>query len=345
MNALQLFGPDDIRVVERERPAPGMGEIVIRVCAASICGTDIRMWKNGAKGVDKDHPLTLGHEFSGVIDAVGEGVPALRAGMRVAVQPNSGCGVCLRCQQGMMHLCDAYQAFGVNYDGAFASYVRVPAAAVAAGNVIPLPEGLSFAEGAIAEPLSCVYNGFEKMQAREGERALVIGAGPIGIGHAMLLSMSGARVAMADFSQDRLSQCQRLLPGIQCCGGDQIEEFTHAFTQGAGLDIAVVACPSPKAQAQSVGLMNIRGRVLFFGGIPARYQPVALDTNLVHYRELTLTGSTRSSKAQFSRVLQLMRQDLLHAKALITHTHPFEEIEAAFEQAARGEGLKHVITF
>lgn len=345
MKALKLYGANDLRLVSQEMPVPGAGEVVIRVKAASICGTDVRMWKNGTKAASERHPLTLGHEFAGIIESVGEGVRRYEAGMRAAVQPNTGCGVCACCLRGYRHLCRDYEAFGVTFDGAFAEYVRVPASSVAAGNLIVLPEELSFAESAVAEPLSCIFNGCEKLTPKPGETALVIGAGPIGIGHAMLLGLHGVNVIMADLEADRLKAAGELVPGIVTCLSRDMEKTVWEATGGLGADIAVVACPSPQAQAQAVTLMNIHGRVSFFGGIPAGKQPVAIDTNLVHYRELTLTGSTRSSLEQYARVLALIRQGRLNAKGLITHTHSFDGILDAFDQAARAEGLKHVICF
>ena len=114
MKALRLFGPGDIRLCDVPTPVPRAGELILRVKAASICGTDVRMWQNGARGASLEHPLTLGHEFAGVIEAVGEGVDGYRSGMRVAVQPNSGCGRCACCQQGYRHLCR--DLLGKSYD-------------------------------------------------------------------------------------------------------------------------------------------------------------------------------------------------------------------------------------
>ena len=344
MKALRLFGPGDIRLCDVPTPVPRAGELILRVKAASICGTDVRMWQNGARGASLEHPLTLGHEFAGVIEAVGEGVDGYRSGMRVAVQPNSGCGRCACCQQGYRHLCRDYEAFGVTCDGAFSPFVCIPARSVTAGNPVLLPDGVSFEEGALAEPLSCVYNGFEKLSVRAGETALVAGAGPIGIGHAMLLRLSGAKVILSDLEPRRLRAAKELIPGLICaCGSAQETVMEH--TRGLGADVAVIACPSPQAQAEALSLMNIHGRVCFFGGIPAGKEPVPLDTNLVHYRELMLTGSTRSSLGQFARVLRLIETGQLNAKGLITHVHPFGDICSAFEQAARAEGLKHIIRF
>ena len=172
MLALRLYGPQDIRLEEVPIPVLQPGEILLKTDAAAICGTDVRMWKNGAAGVDSEHPLILGHEFSGTIEEVGSGVPFYQKGMQVAMQPNIGCGICDRCVDGKFHLCEHYRAFGINMDGAFAEYVRIPADAVIRGNLMVLPENVTPAEAAVTEPLSCAYNGFSKCFVKPGEYAM-----------------------------------------------------------------------------------------------------------------------------------------------------------------------------
>lgn len=345
MLSLRLFGPDDIRLVEVEIPAISDDELLLKTDAASVCGSDIRMWKNGYKGVDAEHPLTLGHEFSGTVVKVGKNVPFYKEGMQLAMQPNIGCGICDRCVAGNFHLCEEYRAFGINMDGAFAEYVRIPADAIRNGNLMLLPEGVSPAEAAVVEPLSCAYNGFTKCFVKPGEYALVVGAGPIGISHAMLLHMAGAPVLMNDIQLERLNDCKKIMPFIEIYHGDDLAGFVKEWTRGRGLDIAITACPVPSVQSQMLPLMNYGGRVNFFGGIPAHKQPVPIDTNLVHYKELYLTGSTRSSIAQYRKTMEFVSQGLLNVKDMITDRYALRDILAAFENAGRAKGFKHVIVF
>jgi L-iditol 2-dehydrogenase len=345
MKALQLFGPGDIRLIDTAVPVIREDEILLRTRAASICGTDIRMWQNGYKGVDASHPLTLGHEFSGIIDKVGGNVAFYREGMRVALQPNIGCGICDRCVSGAPHLCDTYQAFGINMDGAFAEYISIPAAAVARGNVMVLPDNVSFEEASVTEPLSCVYNGFGKCFVKPGEYALVVGAGPIGLMHAMLLLIAGATVMMNDISPDRLALCRKILPRVQTYCGDDLPGYVKEQTGGRGLDIAITACPVPQVQAAMLALMNYGGRINFFGGIPAAREPVPIDTNLIHYKELYLTGSTRSSITQFRSVLAFIAQGLADVSGVITDRYRLGDILSAFENAKAALGMKHIIVF
>ena len=344
MRALRLFGPGDIRLTEMEVPSINDHELLLRTDAAAICGTDVRMWRNGQSGVDAGHPLTLGHEFSGTIVQVGKAVPFYREGMRVAMQPNIGCGICDRCVSGNFHLCQDYRAFGINMDGAFAEYVKIPADAVTRGNLMVLPQGVSPAEAAVVEPLSCAYNGFTKMSVQAGEYAVVVGAGPIGCCHAMLLHMAGAQVMMNDIAESRLAYCGQILPFIETCCGD-LPGAVSRWTRGRGLDIAITACPVPSVQARMLPLMNYGGRINFFGGIPASKQPVSIDTNLIHYRELCLTGSTRSSVAQFRTTMEFVAAGLLDVSRLITHRYPLSDILSAFDNAAQAKGIKHVIEF
>jgi L-iditol 2-dehydrogenase len=345
MKSLKLYGPNDIRLVETEIPRIRPDELLLKTDAAAICGTDIRMWQNGRAGVDAEHPLTLGHEFAGTIVEVGGEVSFYKKGMQVAMQPNIGCGICDRCVDGKFHLCDNYRAFGINMDGAFAEYIRIPADAICRGNLMLLPKGVSPAEAAVTEPLSCAYNGFTKCFVKPGEYALVVGAGPIGIMHVQLLHMAGATVMLNDISAERLKTCQKLFPYILIYHGHDLAGFVNEKTRGRGLDIAITACPVPSVQAAMLPLMNYGGRVNFFGGIPESKQPVSINTNLVHYKELYLTGSTRSSIAQFRKTLEFVAQGLIDVNSIITHRYALDDILTGFENAKQTLGIKHVITF
>lgn len=345
MLALRLYGPKDIRLEEIPVPEINDDEILLKVDAAAVCGTDVRMWQNGQKGVDADHPLVLGHEFAGTIVKVGKNVPFYKEGMQVAMQPNIGCGICDRCVDGKFHLCDDYRAFGINMDGAFAEYVKIPADAVTRGNLMVLPKGVSPAEAAVTEPLSCAYNGFTKCFVHPGEYAMVVGAGPIGFCHALLLHMAGAAVLMNDIAADRLAEVKEKLPFVETYCGNDLPGFVKEWTRGRGLDVAITACPVPAVQASVLPLMNYGGRVNYFGGIPAAKQPVAIDTNLIHYRELYVTGSTRSSIAQFRKTLEFVSLGLLDVNAMITDRYELKDILTAMENARQAKGIKHVIQF
>jgi L-iditol 2-dehydrogenase len=328
MKAVRLFGIDDLRVVDVPVPEIGSGDVLVRVRAALICGTDVRMLKNGAKV----SPLTLGHELSGEIAEVGRGVIGYKPGLRVAVAPNYGCGVCDQCVSGLGQNCSTLRALGIHDDGGFAEYIRVPAFAVAQGNLSPIEDGVSFAAAAIAEPLSCVYNSFERARLKLGESVIVIGAGPIGLLHAKLYKLAGAGlVMMSDVNAERLAACIKDEPSFVAVPSEGVKDRVMELTRGAGADVVITA---------AFGLAALNGRVIFFGGLPAGKEAVALDTNVIHYKQITVTGTSRQSLAQYRACLNLIARGLIDVSSVITRTWPLDGAAAAFGAAVRGEGLK-----
>lgn len=343
MKAARLYGKEDLRLEELPVPEISDQEVLVRVKSAAICGTDVRMYKNGAAGIDEEHPLIIGHELAGVIEKTGEKVTAYHPGQRVAVAPNMGCGICDDCISGNSHMCRSYRALGVSLDGGFAEYVRIPEVAVRSGNLIPLKDHVSFAEAAIAEPLSCVYNGISQCRIRPGDYVLVIGAGPIGIMHAMLAKMSGAaRVYVNDIARNRLEAVRALDPFFRTVQ-DDVVEFMQADTDGHGADVVITACPVPAAQQNALKIAANYGRICFFGGLPKDREEVPLNSNLIHYKQLIVTGSTRASLKQFKDSLGFVTSGILDVKQLITRRMPVDEIQKGFDLAAAADGLKNVI--
>jgi L-iditol 2-dehydrogenase len=347
MRAALLFGKEDLRVQEVPTPQVGPEEVLLAVQAAALCGTDIRMFRGGAKGVGPTTPLILGHELAGTVARAGRSVSGFQEGQRVAVAPNMGCGTCDACVSGNTHFCEkGYRAFGINLPGGFAEFVLVPAEAVRQGNLCPIPAEVSFAAAALAEPLSCVFNAFQRCAIRPGDQVLIIGAGPIGLMHAKLARMGGAsRIILNDLSAERLEECRRLEPGLVTIpGGDPAAELL-SLTSGKGLEVVITACPAPEAQVTALKVAAVNGRVVFFGGLPAERSVVGLDTNLIHYRQLVVTGTARQSLSQFRQVLRLIADGLVRVDELVSARWPLERIGEAFQTVLRASGLKHVVSF
>ncbi len=344
MLAARMFDRNTIRLEDIPVPEIGEGELLLQVKAAAICGTDVRMMQNGYPGIGPDSPRVLGHEFSGVIRKVGPGVTAYQVGERVAVAPNMGCGLCPACMRGDSHLCSAYQALGIHLDGGFAEYVRIPSSAVSRGNVMLLADHVSYAEGAVNEALSCVYNGSERCGIRPGDRVLVIGAGPIGVMHAMLAKMAGAgRVYINDLSEQRLALCKQIDPFFTTIQ-DDLQGTVRSETKGEGVDVCITACPVPAAQAAALEVCGMNGRINFFGGVPENRQPNPVNTNLIHYKQLMVSGTTRASLSQYRQTLSFLTDGILDIKPLIRSVYPLREIAQAFSAASSARGLKTVIT-
>ena len=345
MKSVMLYGKKNIRVTDIPKPQIGSREILLKVKAASICGSDVRMIQNGYRNVDETHPLTLGHEFAGVIEEMGKEVRGYEIGMRVTAAPNWGCGICRHCICGNTHLCNDYQAFGINHPGGFSEYVVIPEEVIRQGNLTVLEDTLSFEEASLIEPFSCVLNGQEITGIRTGDTVLVVGAGPIGILHAMLAGITGAsRVMMNDLSTDRLKVAKRIMPDLITIEGN-LADRVMAETGNLGVDVSIIAAPAPAAQEQSLEYMAMNGRVLFFGGLPKEREQVSLNANTIHYRQLRIMGSARASIRQFRICLSLVESGRIPIARLVTGRFTLDEFDQAAAAASQASGLKNVILF
>jgi L-iditol 2-dehydrogenase len=344
MRAARLYGQEDIRVEEIDTPVINKDEVLLEVKAAFICGTDVRYFKNGKPGVNSDNPLVPGHEFAGIIKETGSGVSAYKPGMRVAVAPNYGCGVCDTCTSGNTQMCREMGALGVSINGGFAEYVKIPARAVRQGNITPIADNTAFEEAALAEPLSCVFNAYERIGIYPGDNVLVIGAGPIGIMHARIAVMAGAsRVFINDLSLERLELARKLVPALITLKGDPKEELQKQ-TRGKLANVVITAASVSSIQESAFSLTGLNGRIMFFGGLPKGKSIVSLDTNEIHYKQLIISGTTMQNLRQYRDCLRLIEEDRLKVNDLITSSSSLENIAEVINNVAAGKGLKSVIT-
>jgi threonine dehydrogenase-like Zn-dependent dehydrogenase len=344
MKAAIYRAPGDIVLEERDEERLGDDEILVDVRAASLCGTDVRIFRNGHFKIPTPTRRVLGHEVAGVIAEVGRLVAGYRPGMRVSFTPNIGCGVCEMCRQGYNNMCPDYEAFGISVDGGFQERMRVPAAAIRGGNVFEIPPELSFEEAAVVEPLSCCYNAFKGLAVSPEASVLIIGPGPIGACFVQLSRLWGARrIIVAGRSDARLAEIERF-------GADVLVNTTttdlrrevEAATRGRGVDVAITAASAPELQPLAIELLATHGRVNFFGGL-AKGTMVSLDTNRVHYRGLTLTGTTGSSNEDYDRSLRLASSGQINLRDIVSHRYGLGDIARAFETAAGGKAMKTMI--
>ena len=341
MKAARLFGKNDLRIEELPQPRVGPGDLLLRTACASVCGTDIRMLKHG----HTVSPLVIGHEMSGIIESAGAGVTGFRPGDRVCVAPNYNPVASRLTIAGEGHLDPNYRALGIHEDGAFAEFVRIPALAVQQGNVFPISDHVSFTEAALVEPMACVFNAYEKARTGPGDTVLIIGAGPIGVMHGKMSRLAGAsKVIINDLNAERLGLARRIDPAFITLGGDPRGELMK-LTAGAGADVIITACPVPEAQTLAIELAAVSGRIVFFGGLPKDRAIVPLDTNLIHYRQLMVTGTTRQTLRQFQAVLELVSDRALRLEDLVTSTHQVEQAELAISEMAAARGLKARLEF
>ncbi|MGB9858646.1 MAG: zinc-dependent dehydrogenase [Moorellaceae bacterium] len=338
-------GRENIEVVESPVPDVGPHEVLLRVKYCAICGTDVRIYHHGHFKIPPGSERVLGHEIVGEIAEVGSEVVGLSPGMRVAVAPNIGCGQCQVCIQGWNQLCPSYEAFGISLDGGFEEYMKIIAPAVRQGNIVKIPDGVSYEEAVLVEPLSCVYNGVEAVDIRAGDVVVIIGAGPIGLLHVQLAKLEGAaKVILSETVEERLREGVRY--GADVLVNPSREELKAVIlreTEGRGADVVITACSIPAVQQQALELAGVQGRINLFGGLPRGQEMVPLNTNLIHYKQLKVTATTGSNHYQFRRALQLIAAGRIEVKTLIDRIYPLEDIEEAFRRVAEKTSNRKVV--
>ena len=345
MLAAVYDGSPEIRLMEKDVPPLGPQDALLKVAACGLCGTDLRILRAGHRRIAPGTQRILGHELSGEIVAVGAEVKWPAVGMRVAVAPNMGCGHCEQCLRGETQLCPDYLSFGVGLDGAFAEYMRIPHAGIYQGNVLAIPDTVSDEAAALNEPLACVYRGLMACHPQPGESVLVIGAGPIGLMHVQVARVIGAGlVIVSSTSAVRGAEAKRFgADAVIQPPAEDLVEAVMTITRGRGVDIAIVAAPSAEAQAQCVQVLARHGRVNFFGGLPQGAEKTVLDANLIHYRELTVTGTTGQTIRDYRTTMGFIASGKVRVDELVSDRYPLREIRAAIECANSKARLKVIV--
>jgi L-iditol 2-dehydrogenase len=342
VHAAVLEGVDQIRYMPVVGPELQPGDMLLRVRAATICGTDVRILR-GRKTAGVRYPSILGHEFAGEVVETG-GHPQFAKGDAVCVCPAFACGRCGSCMSGAENLCRNLIAMGYEIDGAFADYVRIPAHGVAAGNVMPMPSGASFETAALAEPLACVLNGQQRVGVKLGDSVVVLGAGPIGLLHVKLARLSGARTIMVS-GHNPMRRAAALKAGADVVIDPEAEDLlerVRAHTDGLGADVAIVAIGVPALANDAIRIVRHRGRVSLFAGFSKDVRP-ELDVNALHYNELMVTGAFGLTRLQFERSLAMIATGRIEVESLLTHRFSLPDIAAALATAEQGSALKVVI--
>lgn len=328
---------------EMPRPRPQKYGAVIKVSSCSICGTDFRMYMYGSK---KIAPGTIvGHEVSGTIVETGRGLAGFRPGDRVAVAPAIGCGKCRPCSDGHPNMCDYLNTIGFQYNGGFAEYMEIPESAFSMGNVNKLSGLIEDDEAALAEPIACVVNSHGFLKITEGDRVAIFGSGFIGCIHAELALSSGAeRVIMLEISRSRAEEAAKLVKGIQMVNPSEADTADEVLrlTEGRGVDVAITACSVGKAQADALKISAKRARISLFGGIPGESTGF-IDSNEIHYKELSVYGVHASTPLQNKKVIDRITNGSLKVKKYITRVYPLSNIVEAFEAIKNENIMKAVI--
>jgi len=342
VKALVYHGPEDLRVEERPDPEPGPGEALLRVAACGICGTDLRIAAGAHRAYPDGTVRVPGHEIAGTLVATGEGVE-LPVGAAAFVAPNIGCGQCAACRAGRVNLCRAPRALGITDDGGFAEHLLLDRDVVAQGNVLVVEDGIDMGALAIVEPLACALRGSRACAAAEGDLVVIVGAGPVGLMHLQLARLaSPSAVIVSEPSDARRRQATRFGADL-AVDPAELADAVAEHSDGVGANVVITAAPAPAAQQQALELAAPGGRINFFGGLPRDRSVVELDTNLIHYGELVVTGTTANTTDDCREALELVLSGSVDTGALVAERRPLEAAGAAFEAARSGDVLKVVI--
>jgi L-iditol 2-dehydrogenase len=306
MRAAVLRGQEDLRIEYVPMPVAGRGELVLRVGAALTCGTDLKVYRRGyhAKMLTPDR--LFGHELAGTVEQVGDGVTAFAIGDRVVPLNSAPCDDCFFCRNNQQNLCDDL----LFNNGAYAEFIRIPARIVEK-NTLHVPDAMSFEHAALTEPLACVIRGLEESNARAGQTAIVLGAGPIGLLFIHAASLEGLHVIAV--VADPIAAASALTP------------------EGRGADIVFEAVATPEAWQWAVQMARKGGLVNLFGGPPSG-TTISLDTNLIHYSDLTLKASFHHTPATARRAFELLASGRFRCQDFVTGSATIEELPEVFRR-------------
>jgi len=343
MKAVRYHAPNDIRVENIEQPRCGTDEVLVKVEACAICGSDLKAFISGNPRIKP--PRVMGHEFVGTIVATGQDVSGFQTGERIVMATSISCGACLYCLKGWSNLCRELAPMGFAYDGGMAEYVLIPSLAIQNGHVVKAPAKLSAETAALAEPVSCAVNAVENCRVAEGDVVVVIGAGPLGIMNACVAKAYGAsRIILSEINPDRLKQCETFgFDRLVNPAKENLHQVVMDETNGYGADVAIVAAPAAPPQQEALSLVRKRGTVMLFASLPVGKSDVSIDSRLVHYNEINLTGSSDSTSQHVIKALELLSSNHFPAEKLVTHRLPLGDIHQGLELMKRGEPLRVVL--
>lgn len=322
MKAAILHGQQDIRIEQVPVPDAGPGELVVEVGAALTCGTDLKVFRRGYHARMIVPPALFGHELAGTVVQAGEGVADFQPGDRVVALNSAPCGKCYFCLRDQENLCDDL----LFNNGAYAEYIRIPARIVAK-NTLKVPEHVPLEHAALTEPLACAVHGFQDSHPHPGDTVAVIGGGPLGLMILHVAALAGCEVIALVKHDGQVAAAKQLGAAhvVQTSSIRKAIQMTRALTPNdRGVDIAIEAVGVPEAWQEAVELVRKGGTVNFFGGCAANTN-VMLDTNKVHYSDITLRATFHHTPAICRRSLELIAGGRFQADKFITgHAHLYE---------------------
>lgn len=337
MRAAMYYANDDVRIVDLPRPRIGPGEILVKVRASGICGSDVMEWYRKPKA-----PLVLGHEIAAEVVEVGKGVDRVRVRDRVFVSHHVPCGSCRYCLDGHETVCDTLRT--TNFDpGGFSEFVRVPAINVKHG-VFPLPPEISDDEGVFVEPLACVIRGQRLAGFRPGGTVVVVGSGVAGLLHVTLAKASGAaKVIATDLVESRKAAAKKAGADVVVDGRDDVPARVKEANDGVLADLVITCTGAPQAIVQGLTSVDRGGTVLFFAPTDANVK-LEIPFNALWREEVTMVSSYGGSPKDIREAIDLLAQRRVAVGDMISHVLPLSKAPEGFRLvAAAKDSLKVVL--
>ena len=341
MKAIQFYAPEDIRYEEVPIQEPKKGEVLVKIMAALTCGTDVKTFRRGHPVLIKSVPSGFGHEFSGIVEKLGEGVTNFKIGDRVVAANSAPCGECFFCKKGQYNLCENLQFL----NGAYAEYITVPARIVEK-NMIKIPDDLSFEEAAFTEPLANVVHGAERTDIKAGQSVGIIGIGPIGLMFAKYAKLKGARVIVGGRNEIKLRLAKEFADVDKVVDLKNTENFEEVFRnfsdEKRGLDVAIECVGLPEMWEKTFSLVRAGGTVHFFGGCK-KGSEIKLPTTKMHYGDIKILSIFHHTPEYVRKALDLIATHKMDVKKLITEEISLDKIPYAMQQHIEGKAIKFLV--
>ena len=340
-----IYGPLDMRMIDSEIGDPRPGEVQVQIKAALTCGTDVKIYRRGYPFLTP--PFPTGHEYAGIVTAVGEGMDPALVGKRVVTSNGAGCQFCFYCRRDQDNLCEGMEE---NFDeyvqmgGGFAQYINVTAPIVKA-NLSIIPDEVPFEQAALVEPLSVALHGINKAELKVGDTLCIIGAGPMGLLKTQLAKMRGAKVIILEREPDRLKKAMELGADVGLDPSqypDIVSEVRKHANEGRGPDAVIEAVGQPATWELAIALVRKGGIVVEYGGC-AKGTTITVDTVRLHYDEITIKGSYSATAYETEAAATLLARSEIRYQDYISGEYPLDQTKEALEAHMQGKGVKFLI--
>ncbi len=335
MTAAVLYGKEDVKIEKVPIPRVGEGEVLVKVQVALTCGTDVKVYQRGYHARMIVPPALFGHELAGIIEEVGPGVRGFKKGMRVVALNSAPCQMCFYCSKHQENLCEDL----LFNNGAYAEYIKIPRRIVES-NMLAIPNNVSFEEAAMAEPLACVLRGLHETNVEIGDTAVVIGGGPIGLMFVQVAKLTGCNVVAVVKRDSQVTAAKRFgADDIVQIGDveDPVDAVRSLTPDRRGADVVIEAVGRPQAWEWSVDMVRKGGTVNFFGGCASGTR-VALDTNRLHYSEITLKATFHHTPEAVRKAFALITEKKIRGTDYITGEAPLSRLQQVLRHMLNRNG-------